>query len=596
MALIAITVYVVTRAVLLHYAEYDGVDRISAGLLFFAELFIIVHGIGYTINIYRAYKERGRAGNPELAGWAEGPRPSVAVLVAARHEPAELLEETLTNLQNINYPNKQIFLLDDSSVETYKNEAEELCGRLGVTLFRREIRHGAKAGIINDVLKGLDHKYVAVFDADQNPMPEFLNKLIPLMENDEKLAFVQTPQFYTNVQDSPVARGASFQQAVFYEYICEGKSSQEAMFCCGTNIVFRRQALEDVGGLDEDTVTEDFATSLKLHRRKWRSLYYNHVSAFGMAPNDLAAYFKQQYRWANGTITVLKRTLWAFLTNPLSLKFKQWWEYFLSGSFYMVGFSFFLLIMFPVFYLLFDVPSFFARPEVYALTFVPYILLSMSVFYFVLKGRNYSIKDLFLGQLMGVISFSVYLRAFVFSLFGVKTTFGITQKRKGHSRVPLIVLWPQISVLTINYIALVWGVNRYIYEGAPAILINAFWVTFHILVLCSVFYFNGQQACASCKSLVKGVSFEYRTIPVEGDIKALGRGAWKTAFVITLPEQLENGSALMCKLKRGDAGEAIVLDASVIASRKTRGRYRTELGVLNITSEDKTRLEEEFLR
>ncbi|HOY10885.1 MAG TPA: glycosyltransferase, partial [Candidatus Omnitrophota bacterium] len=377
--------------------------------------------------------------------------PDIAILVAARHEPREVLEDTFISLNNLNYPNKEIFLLDDSSDEKYKNEALELAGRFNLRLFRREIRHGAKAGIINDCLKTLSHKYVAIFDADQNPLPEFLNKIVIILENDQRLAFVQTPQFYSNIEESRVARAAALQQAVFYEYICEGKSSQDAMFCCGTNIVFRTKALLEAGGLDETTVTEDFATSLKLHAKGWKSLYYNHVYAFGMAPTNLAGYFKQQYRWANGTITVFKKILAAFLRRPFSLKPNQWWEYFLSGSYYMVGFAFFILMFFPILYLLFKVPSFFARPEIYLSAFLPYIFLSTGIFYFVLRDRNYQVKDLFLGQLLGCITFPVYMKAALFSFAGIKTSFGITGKTKGIT-IPYVKLWPQIAAFLLNFV------------------------------------------------------------------------------------------------------------------------------------------------
>jgi len=490
LSLIAISVYMVVRGVLLHKAEYSGLDRVTATLLVLGEFFVILHGVGYSINIFRSY--RYSKTNKAIDKRMSGERPLVAILVAARHEPKHILEETFICLRNLKYDNKEIYLLDDSSDEKYKREANELSKDLDIKIFRRRSRHGAKAGIVNDCLKTLNHKYIVIFDADQNPLPEFLNKIVPIMENDDKLAFIQTPQFYTNADEGRVAKAASFQQAVFYEYICEGKSTQGAMFCCGTNIIFRREALRDVGGLDESTVTEDFATSLKLHQKKWKSLYYNHTYAFGMAPVNLTGYLKQQYRWANGTISVLKNILWGLLRHPASLKFSQWWEYFLSGSYYIVGLAFFILMLFPVLYLLFGVPSFFAKPQVYILAFFPYILLSTGVFYFALRQRNYTVKDLFLGQMLGVVTFSVYIRAAVSSLVGVRTDFGITEKTKS-AAIPYVRLWPQLSFLFLNYIAIVWGLNRFLYELDPAIVINCFWALYHCCILCAVFYFNSDQ-------------------------------------------------------------------------------------------------------
>lgn len=491
LAAIAALIYVTVRIALYLFAEYTGIEKFFALLLVLGDSFVIVHGIGYAVNLMRIY-----AGRTEKAESKQEPiygkKPSVAILVAARHEPREVLESTFITLKNIDYDNKYLYFLDDSSEEKYKREAEELCRAYGFSLFRRSNRHGAKAGIVNDCLKTLTEEYVVIFDADQNPMPQFLNALVPIMEKDKLLAFIQTPQFYSNIEGSRVARGAAFQQAVFYEYICEGKGSGGAMFCCGTNVIFRRSALAEVGGLDESTVTEDFATSIKFHVKGWRSLYYNHVSAFGMGPEDMESYFKQQFRWATGTISVLKKILWRLATRPFSLSWLQWWEYFLSGSYYLIGIAFFILMICPVTYLLFKVPSFFANPEIYFLAFIPYFALSISIFYFILGTRHYKIKDLFLGQLLASATFSVYMKGAAAALLGIKTTFGVTGKTKGNA-ISYLRLWPQLSMIFTCFVAFIWGINRFLYERNTAVLVNSVWALYYFAVLCGIFYFNEER-------------------------------------------------------------------------------------------------------
>lgn len=486
-AVIAILIYFIARSLLFLYSAYTGIEKVSAVLLISSELFVLLHGLGYVLNIINATSFKGNGLHFKAVSFNS--KPPVAILVAARHEPKEVIENTILTINNIDYPNKELYFLDDSSDERYMKEADELSRKYNFKIFRRALRRGAKAGIINDCIKGLNHKYVVIFDADQNPLPNFLNVLIPIMEDNDKLAFTQTPQFYTNIDKNRVARAAAFQQAVFYEYICEGKSSREAMFCCGTNVIFRLKALLAVNGLDESTVTEDFATSLKLHSAGWSSLYYNHVYAFGMGPNNILGYFKQQFRWAAGTITVLKKLVLLLILRPFSLSFSQWWEYFLSGSYYLVGVAFFFLMVCPLAYLLFNVPSFFASQSVYLFTYLPYIILTTSVFYNVLRKRNYTIQDLFLGQLLGACTFPVYLSAGICALFGFKVTFGITEKNNG-TAASYAVLWPQILFIFINIIALTWGLNRFIYERDMAILVNSFWVLYHTAVLSGIFYFN----------------------------------------------------------------------------------------------------------
>ena len=493
LGMIAVIAYAITRSVLFLFAEYTPIEKVFAVMLISGELFVLLHGFGYVLNIFRVVKAGKNKRTPK--GEAEDfikAKPHVVVVVAARHEPREVLERTFITLNNLDYTNKTICLLDDSTEDRYMAEADELARELDLKIFRRQKRKGGKAGILNDFLAQLDAKYLAVFDADQNPLPDFLKAIVPIMERDERLAFVQTPQFYTNIESSHVARGAAFQQDVFYEYICEGKSAKDAMFCCGTNIVFRKEALDDVGGFDESTVTEDFATSIKLHANGWKSLYFNHVYAFGMGPENISAYLKQQFRWSTGTLSAFKKLIWRFFTRPFSLRPSQWWEYLLSSSYYLIGIAFFVLMICPIVYLFFEVPSFFTRPEVYFLAFVPYILLSVSIFYHILGKRNYKGKDLLLGQLLGLCAFPTYIRGAISALFGFKVEFGITEKQTGRS-IPYWKLWPQLSFMCINLAAVTWGVNRFIFEKEPALLVNSFWVLYHFAAFSCIFYFNQES-------------------------------------------------------------------------------------------------------
>jgi len=233
-------VYITFRGASLFHAGYSIVDRIFAVLLLSAELFVMLHSTGYLATLFRANKAyditRSNLLTPTVA-------PMVAVLIASFNENPEMLEDTIAAVNNMDYVNKHVFLVDDSTDEKLKRETEALTVKYGCTFVHRANRRGFKAGAINDLLKDLREKYVAIFDADQKPVHNFLKETVPLLEADEALAFVQTPQFYANTQHSAVARGASYQQAVFYEFICEGKSTVNAMFCCGTNVVMCARAL-----------------------------------------------------------------------------------------------------------------------------------------------------------------------------------------------------------------------------------------------------------------------------------------------------------------------------------------------------------------
>jgi cellulose synthase (UDP-forming) len=334
-------------------------------------------------------------------------------------------------------------------------------------------------------------KYVMVFDADMNAFPDMVEHLVQIMEANPKLAFVQTPQYYTNFDVNRVARAAGLQQAIFYEYICEGKSSQDAMFCCGTNVIFRREALMDVGGFDHTSITEDFATSLKFHLRGWSSSFLNRVCAFGLGPEDLGGYFKQQFRWALGTVGLFRTIVIAFLKNPKALPAAKWWEYTLSGTHYYVGWTFFMLAVSPMLYLFFGIPRFFARPDMFVLVFAPYIFLSFALFTYTLQRRSYRLSEVMMGLLLNSISFPIYMKASFLGTIGVRGSFGITPKGQSAS-MPLSNFWPQLALATVAFIALVWGAFRLYYEREPmtAIAMNMFWCLYHIAILGTTLYFN----------------------------------------------------------------------------------------------------------
>jgi len=482
--LIFLVNYLFFRSVYLYYASCGPLERILAFFFLGSEFFIMFHAVGYFFNVLRLNRQPDNYPVQDLVD-----EPPVAILIPARHEPKEVVERTLLACYNIDYKNKVIYLLDDSTLEQYKKEAQELSKEFGTRIFSRDVHRGAKAGIINDVNQTLKEKYIAIFDADQNPMPHFLKILVPILEKQPLLAFVQTPQFYTNCSSNRVSLTANFQQAIFYEYICEGKNTNGTMMCCGTNVVLRRNVLLEIGGFDENTVTEDFATSLNLHMKGWETLYVNMPLVFGMAPEDLVEYFKQQSRWALGNTQVFKKVVKNLFTKPWSLSFMQWFDYLITGTYYFIGWAYLCLFLCQLIYTFFSVPAFFMNPYVYSLSFTPYFLLALGVFYSSMGLRHYKFSNILKTHLLTMLSVPIYLRATLFGLFNVPVGFQVTNKT-GATQVPYTFLWVQIFLWALNLVAMTWGILRWVYEHNPGILFNVFWLFYHALVFSSLFYFN----------------------------------------------------------------------------------------------------------
>src|SRR5690606_38838782 len=135
------------------------------------------------------------------------------------------------------------WVLDDGR----SDEVREMASEEGARYVRRLSSGGAKAGNVNHALTLAKGDFFAIFDADFVPHPDFLVETLPFFV-DPKVAFVQTPQTYGNLHTT-IARGAAYMQAVFYRFIQPGRNRFTAAFCVGTQVVFRRTALDRKSGV-----------------------------------------------------------------------------------------------------------------------------------------------------------------------------------------------------------------------------------------------------------------------------------------------------------------------------------------------------------
>ncbi|HLM26021.1 MAG TPA: cellulose synthase catalytic subunit, partial [Thermoleophilaceae bacterium] len=293
---------------------------------------------------------------------------AVDVFVPVYKEPPEIVDLTVAAAKGLRGAEARVHVLDDGNDPAM----EALARRHGVGYITREEHTGAKAGNINHALEVTDAPFIAVFDSDHVADPAFLEATLGHMEN-PKIAFVQTPQYYANADQNRIASASWAQQALFFGAICRGKDGLGAVFCCGTNVLFRRAAFESVGGFPTNSLTEDYELSIHLHEKGWESAYLPDVLSRGLGPEDTAAYVSQQLRWARGCLSGLPRALRAKL--PLGLKI----QYLLSGLYFLSGWTVLIYMSFPVVRLLgggqplggIDAPEF-------LLHFAPYFAIALS--------------------------------------------------------------------------------------------------------------------------------------------------------------------------------------------------------------------------
>jgi cellulose synthase (UDP-forming) len=497
LTLVAMTAYISVRATTLFAPGYTVADATMAALLIGAEIFLCLHGVGYFVSVVKA-ERRHQLAVPMLFT-ESGRAPAVAVLVAAFNESADVLEETLASVFAMDYPSFQVYLIDDSTQPESQAGAARVAAAYGATLVHRDNRAGYKAGAINDLLPFLQEPYLALLDADQRPVEAWLKDLVPHMEAHGDLAFVQTPQIYVNHKGLPVADAAKHQQAVFFEYLCEGKSHSNAMFCCGSNVIIRREALLSIGCtvkgrrhyFDETSVTEDFATSFRLHANGWRTDYVNQPYVVGMGPETLPAYFTQQMRWAMGTMAVGLKVLRQLAKDPAQLRAAQWWEYLVSGTYYFVGVANLIFMMAPILFMAFGVRPLHTQSTLYIAFFVPYIVFTMNLFFFGMWLRHYSIRGIWLASALSFATFWIYIKASIVALFGLKRAFGVTPKGVGGS-IPVTRMLPEFALLIGNAATAAWGMYKLATVGvSTAYVMNTIWAAYHTVLLSTLFiYFN----------------------------------------------------------------------------------------------------------
>ena len=250
--------------------------------------------------------------------------PDVDIFVTACREPAKILEKTIHACTRLHYPEKEkvhVYLLDDGD----SPELERLAAEYGIEYITREVHNAAKAGNLNHALRITHSELVVVFDADMVPRADFLSRTVIhfLSEKNGRwsgkytnLGFLQTPQaFYTEDLYQSTFRVGKIvpnEQDQFYRNLQPCKSSKNAVICCGSNAVMLRRALEEVGYFTEETITEDFATGLKIQKAGYSSLAIDRTLAEGTTPDSLRALIRQRERWGRGTIQTLKQCgLWS---------------------------------------------------------------------------------------------------------------------------------------------------------------------------------------------------------------------------------------------------------------------------------------------
>ena len=216
----------------------------------------------------------------------------------------------------IEYPKDRIEIqvLDDSTDETVDLVAsivrEKQAKGFNIVHAHRTNRQGFKAGALKEGLKTAKGEFVAIFDADFIPRPEFLTKTIPYFFKDEKIGMVQTRWEHLNGDYSLMTRTQAM--ALDGHFVIEQNIRNKAGYFInfnGTGGVWRKETIMDAGNWQSDTLTEDLDLSYRAQLRGWKFKFLRDVTSPAELPAEINALKSQQFRWTKGAIETARKLL-----------------------------------------------------------------------------------------------------------------------------------------------------------------------------------------------------------------------------------------------------------------------------------------------
>jgi cellulose synthase/poly-beta-1,6-N-acetylglucosamine synthase-like glycosyltransferase len=240
-----------------------------------------------------------------------------------------VVERLIESVCKLDYPRDhlEIQVLDDSTDETcgIARACVERQRALGhnVVYIHRENRYGYKAGALEHGLKSAHGEYVAVFDADFVPSPDFLRRTVPFFA-DKKVGMVQVRWGHLNREYSVLTQA----QSIFLDghFIIEHTARNRAgcfFNFNGTAGIWRRDTIADAGGWQHDTLTEDLDLSYRAQLKGWQFIFLPEVISPAELPVDMNAFKSQQHRWAKGSIQTARKLLPTILASDLPFLVKR---------------------------------------------------------------------------------------------------------------------------------------------------------------------------------------------------------------------------------------------------------------------------------
>src|SRR5687767_1911727 len=347
-------------------------ETLTLAAYFFVLIILAVYGWHRYYLVYLYMRNRDKDPRP---GVPLNPLPAVTIQLPLYNE-MYVADRLIDAVCAIEYPRDllEIQVLDDSTDET-QSIAESAVRRFAaegfdISYLHRADRTGYKAGALEAGLKVARGEFVAIFDADFLPTRDFLTRLMPFF-GDPQVAMVQARWGHINQDYSLLTKIQSILLDGHFVLEHGGRNRAGRFFNFnGTAGVWRRLAIDEAGGWQHDTLTEDLDLSYRAQLLGWRFVFVSDVIAPAEVPVEMNAFKSQQHRWAKGSVQTCRKLLPRILAADVPLAVKAEAFFHLTANFNYPLMCILSILMFPSMVirynmgwyemLLIDIPLFFA--------------------------------------------------------------------------------------------------------------------------------------------------------------------------------------------------------------------------------------------
>jgi cellulose synthase/poly-beta-1,6-N-acetylglucosamine synthase-like glycosyltransferase/tetratricopeptide (TPR) repeat protein len=379
---------------------------------------------------------------------------TVDVFLPTYNEDVHLLRGSIQSYLAFDYPCK-IYVLDDGN----RPDVRVLCEEMGVHYIARKDNLHAKAGNINNALEKTDGEFVVIFDSDHVARPHFISRTIGYFA-DERVGWVQTPHAFYNLDSfsslyRPEKNHYWEEGDLFYRCIQLGKSNANAVVFCGSAAIMRRKALEDVGLIATETITEDMHTGLRMHSRGWKSVFVHERLIAAQAASEVTAYQSQRLRWGEGNLSIIRHD------NPLTMRgltMDQRVHYMGSMLGWSSGIGKLALYLTPIIMLFTGISPVGMISETYFFLLLAHLVCS----WVTLKATGMGSFMIIGNELAAMATFWVQNRAVYRAMTRTNSRFVVTKKRGRQTSSVLSHVVPQLTLIAMGAASIVWATGRLI--------------------------------------------------------------------------------------------------------------------------------------